>query len=270
MIRKNNTAKTSQNPLYIIIILLAVILSFFIGASLSFYTSGPIKSSQTIFTQKTVFKEKPVYISNSKEIAVRKMDIPAVSSEGQGISGTITVIVKKGTGQILTDVSNILINEDTEHSARTAAYYAFNYTKKDPHNYDVIYHIDINAPAIEGGSAGVAMTVLTIAALQDFKINQSVSTTGTINHDGTIGPAEGIEEKAEAMQRDNKTLFLVPYTESEKIIHEKEKYCRNYGNNRFCSEEVVSDKINIGGKVGIAVKEVKTIKDALKYLIISQ
>ena len=265
---QNNTQNTAQKILYFSVILLAIVLSFLIGVSLNPCVSENIGGKQ-IISQRTVFKEVPVYISNNKKISIRTMDIPAVSPEGEGISGSVTVILKNGTGQILADVSNILIKEDTEHSARTAAFYAFDYTKKDPKKYDVIYHIEINAPAIEGGSAGAAMAILTVAALENLELNKNISITGTINHDGTIGPAEGIEEKARAMKEINKTLFLVPPTESEKIIQEKEEYCKNYGNNEFCSTETTLSKTNISDLANIDVKEVETIKDALKYFIIS-
>ena len=66
----------------------------------------------------------------------------------------------------------------------------------DLSEYDLVYTIKANATVIEGASAGAALAVATVAALTGKELNSSVMMTGTINHDGTIGPVGGIFEKA--------------------------------------------------------------------------
>jgi len=265
---KGSQQKQNSVQIYVLLTLVAVILAFFVGFGLNI--------SQDLFAQisgqkmiHTIQKEVKVFVPSGEQVFIRNISIPAVSAEDEGISGVITVIIKEGNGMILTNVGNILIKEDTEHSARTAALYSFDYVQRNINNYDVIYNIDIDAPAIEGASAGAAMTVATIAALKNLKINNAVAITGTINHDGTIGPAQGIIEKAQAIKNSDKRLFLVPQTQSEETTAETEEYCQFYGENEFCTTETKVKKINISEEVEITIKEVEKIQDALNYFIIA-
>ncbi len=266
--------KTSKNHviptnIYVILLLIMVILAFFVGFGIN-TSHGFFRELSNKKIIQNIQTETKVYVPENSQVAIREISIPAISSDETGIAGRVVVIIKKGTGLILTDVGNILLNEDTEYSARTAAYYAFKYTKKDLNKYDVVYHIDIDAPAIEGASAGAALTIATISALLNYTLNNDVIITGTINHDGTIGPAKGLTEKAEAAKSLGKSLFLVPYTQSELIETTTEDYCQIYGKAEFCAAELTSKKINLSEQTGISIKEVKTIQDALNYLVISK
>jgi uncharacterized protein len=63
---------------------------------------------------------------------------------------------------------------------------------------------------IDGPSAGALMTSAVLAALLGDEIDPTVTMTGTINPDGTIGPVGGIPHKIEAAAAAGKTTVLVP------------------------------------------------------------
>lgn len=63
---------------------------------------------------------------------------------------------------------------------------------------------------IDGPSAGAFMTVGVAAAINGDAIDRSVSMTGTINPDGSIGPVSGIPEKLQGAKEVGKRKVLIP------------------------------------------------------------
>lgn len=253
----SNSDKMNKKTLTSFLITLSIVLAFFIG----FFSS---ESSRTIETR-FLDREKSVYISESRDISVRSLSIPAVSENEKGIFGEITVIVKNGTGMINIDVSNLLIDDDTEASLRKAAHYAFDYTEKDIENHDISYHLETNSPAIKGSSAGASAAVLTIAALKNRTIRDDVMITGTIHHDGEIGPADKIIPKAEAARKANSSIFLVPRTQSKKRNMTRSEYCAEYGGTEFCSNEYTPEVLDVEEESDITVREVRNVTEALEH-----
>ena len=124
----------------------------------------------------------------------------------------ITVDVRDGTGLVL---ANTAIPEgvDFQNSAKIAAQVAQNVTGVDLSKKDVIFSITTdnqNLQAVDGGSAGGAMTVLLSSAILGKSINNHVLMTGTIQSDGTIGPIGAVLEKAQAAANYGAKIFLVP------------------------------------------------------------
>jgi len=91
--------------------------------------------------------------------------------------------------------------------------------------------------------------------------------TGTIHHDGTIGPASGILEKAKAARIAGKSIFLVPRYQAEETNITEAEHCGIYGEQEFCNKEFKTDRIDIERESGIRVIEVNTIQEALEYYI---
>lgn len=202
--------------------------------------------------------EKPILIKEN-EIS---LTIPAVDSNGKGVTGELTTSIKKGSGLVLVNINNILAGYDTQYSARTAAHAANNYTNVSIENKDIIYSIKTNAQVIEGSSASSAFAIATIALLQDKKINSSVMITGVINEDGSISQVGSIPEKAKAGKEAGMKLFLIP-NGNLKGNFEREKSCISNGNSEYCEIKYVQ-KIN-ETEFGIQIKEVKNLEGALKY-----
>ncbi len=191
--------------------------------------------------------------------------LPAVSSEGKGVVTTLTVEALPGDGKVLVNINQLLFWIDTQQSIQIAKKVAQDYTKLDLSKYDLIYSIETNASLVEGPSAGAAITIATIAALENKTLNKSVMITGTINPDGTIGPVGGITAKAAAAKDIGAKLFLVPEGQGTYINYLPVKKCQQVGPLTYCVIEYKPQKVDISREVGIQVKEVSRIEDALKY-----
>jgi uncharacterized protein len=208
--------------------------------------------------------QKFVSFDNSTMVSI---SMPAVTDEDKGILTYLSVEATSGTGRILVDIDNLLFWEDTQQSMRVARKVAANITGVNIENYDLIYNIHANANVIGGPSAGAALTIATIAALEGRKINESVLITGSINHDGSLGPAGNILEKAKAAKTSGASLFLVPLSQSKGVVYETTKICEKFGWTDVCSVEQIPNKIDIAKEAGIEVMEVENISEAMKYLL---
>jgi uncharacterized protein len=203
-----------------------------------------------------------------KEISARnvvKLKVPAIDENGNGVLTTLVVEAMPGKGRVLTDIDHLIFFIDTQNSIQIAKSVAQGITGIDTSKIDLIYQIETNASAIGGPSAGAALTIATIAALENKTLNQKVGITGTINFDGTIGPVGGIEEKAKASKQAGIELFLVPEGQGTQINYIPKKECKKIGPIIYCTTEYLINKVDVSESVGIQVKEVKNIQEALKY-----
>ncbi len=77
--------------------------------------------------------------------------------------------------------------------------------------------VTLNVERIGGPSAGLAFTLSVIDALtpQPLTGNLDVAATGTIHHDGTVGPIGGVPQKAHSTVRAGIDLFLVPASQAD-------------------------------------------------------
>ncbi|MBI4177535.1 MAG: hypothetical protein HY516_04165 [Candidatus Aenigmarchaeota archaeon] len=196
------------------------------------------------------------------------MLIPAVDSKGEGLVTNLTVQVKPGSGRSLVDINDLSFWVDTQNSIRTAKDVAEKVTGIGLNNYDIVYSIVTNASAVEGPSAGSAIAIATVAALQDKKLRHDAMITGTINPDGSIGKVGDVVQKAAAAKSLNATLFLVPVGQLTQTVSGYEKLCKNYLFSKICSSAWRTREISLEKDVGIRVVEVKDIKDALGYMVI--
>ena len=200
------------------------------------------------------------------EISQRDITLVGVDDKGNGISAVMSVEVKPGTGLVLVDIDNLLADYTSQISARTAAKVAENITKIKLDNIDLIYHIKANASVIEGPSAGSAMTIATIAALQNKTINRDVLITGTIENDGSINSVGGIKEKANAAKERGAKIFLVPKA-NYLGDYEEVKLCKKTGNTEYCKVNYIQKDGGLDKELGIQVVEVGRIEEAIPYLI---
>jgi uncharacterized protein len=209
-------------------------------------------------------QEQKFFFSNENATFV-KMKLPAVDAEGMGVSTLLTVEAVQGTGKTLVDIENLLFWADTQHSIRMARLVANNFTNVSIDNYDLVYNVEANASVIGGPSAGAAITIATIFALGGKKPREDVMITGTVNHDGSIGPVSTILEKAKASKETGATLLLVPLLQSRDVIYETRKHCQKFGPMEMCTQETIPKKIDVSKEAGIEVVEVSSIGEALKY-----
>jgi uncharacterized protein len=197
-----------------------------------------------------------------------RMIIPAVDESGNGVTTLLSVQAKPGSGKVLIDVNNLFFFVDTQNSIRTAREVAQNVSGIDLSKVDLIYSVDANVSAVEGPSAGAALTIATIAAVENKTPNPHVVISGTINPDGTIGPIGGVLEKAKAAKEAGATSFLVPDGQGTSTTYQPQQNCKTIGPITYCTNEYKGSKTDISSAAGITIKEVSTINDALSYFII--
>jgi uncharacterized protein len=208
-----------------------------------------------------------------KEFAA-SVDIVAVRAQGEvGVVNTATVEVKPGKGRVLFAL-NPFVEPDTQQSAEIAASVAEQLTKKSLAEKDVIYSIDAGDVQLVGGpSAGAALTIATIAAIEEKDLNESVGITGTIQADGSIGQIGGVLEKAAAEADANKTLFLVPAGQSTITYYEKQVQEERRGNLVIQRVNYVPKKLDLNDfarqqQWDLRIAEVSGIEEALGYFLI--
>ncbi|MFH1248667.1 MAG: S16 family serine protease [archaeon] len=256
-----NPKKKSRvsNSLVVLIIILSIFNILMFAYDISFNKKSEDK---IIITQTKI----PDFVSMNN-ITVVSMKVPAVDDKNNGMSTLLMVEAMPGTGRTLVDIDNLLFWADTQQSIRTARKVAANITGLDINSYDLIYSIQANATVIGGESAGAAITITTIAALEKKRINESVMITGTINHDGTIGPISEILSKAKAAKRTGAELFLVPLLQSRDAVYETSQHCEKFGASDVCTIEQVPRKISVNEEAGITLYEVSSVREAIKYMI---
>jgi uncharacterized protein len=261
--------KKPKNQPFMKIIFLIILLSF-----VFFIVFGSLTGFKTrILTPKNaaenfIIKEQRfVSIDNSTLV---RMKTPAVNSEGKGVVTELAVEAMPGSGRALVDIDNLLFWADTQQSIRIARYVAGNISKINISNYDLVYTIHADASLIGGPSAGAAIAIATISALEGRPLNESVMITGTIKEDGSIGKVGEVFEKSVAVKEANATLFLVPSGQSINSVNKVTKECKKYGLMEICTIEQTSQEMPLNENnenTGIRIIEVENISEALSYFI---
>ncbi len=179
----------------------------------------------------------------------------------EGVLLGARIIVTNGTGHVFVD-TNPYTQVDLQGSARLAAMVASDVMGIDQRTYDFYYIIDISSPIIGGPSAGGALTVATIAAMNNWTLKPGVVMTGMINPDESIGPVGGIPYKLEAAAAKNATLFLIPQGQSTVTVRNTTGSINGTFIISKVKDETV-DVVELGKKLNVTVKEVSTIEDAV-------
>ncbi|MBI2548815.1 hypothetical protein HYW21_05690 [Candidatus Woesearchaeota archaeon] len=140
------------------------------------------------------------------------MKLLAVTELGdtfQGSPADVYLEIQPGNGRIFIDTFP-LTKLDTQISTRFAKEIACRTAEVDCSTKDFFYTIRAESGIIGGASAGAALTVLTVALLEDYPIDESVAITGTINSGGFIGPVIGLTAKIDAAAQEGITKVLIP------------------------------------------------------------
>jgi uncharacterized protein len=217
----------------------------------------------TIFPGQTIEYYYPKFFS-VKDSTYVSMYLPAVDENGQGIITTLGVESVPGSGRVLVDIENLVFWDDTQESIRTAKKVVRDITTKNLTNYDFVYNIHTDANMVGGPSAGAAIAIATIAALENKTLKENVMITGAIKEDGTLNLVTAVRAKAEAAKQINITTFLVPPGQSKETYYEIKKDCSS-AIEKFCIIRQISKERDIASEVGINIVEVSTIQEALNY-----
>jgi uncharacterized protein len=188
--------------------------------------------------------------------------LPAVySSEEIGVLTNLTVWVTDGTGHVFVDTEPYA-QVDMQGSARLSSIVACDITGTDPEAHDFFYVIYSDSPVIGGPSAGAAMTVATVAALENWTVDPRVVMTGMINPDGSIGAVGGIIAKLNVSARHGAHTFMIPpgqgnITEIVQVIEQDDPLAT------ISDELVTTNVIELGAAQGVKVREIDDIRDAV-------
>ncbi|MFH0973931.1 MAG: S16 family serine protease [Candidatus Micrarchaeota archaeon] len=189
------------------------------------------------------------------------------SDTGQGAIGNVTVEIRPGKGRVLVN-TNPFVEPDTQQSADTAARYAAAFTKKSIADRDVIYSFESPGQLVGGPSAGAAMTIATIAALEGKTPKRDVAMTGTIDSDGKIGFIGGVIEKADAAAADGVKLFLVPKGQEILQYYREREEQQQQGRFTVVRRYYVPVQLDVNnyttGEYGMTTRGVATASEAAK------
>ncbi len=244
---------------YVVYVFAAVVVGGILGFAFSEIQKG--------------FSQVPNYASQNIQIPVEglqaKINLAAVDNKGNGVVTPLSAEVKPGDGKILINIDKLNYWTDTQQSMQTARDVAERITGVNMKKVDLIYSLKTdNATLVGGPSAGAALTLATIAALKNKTLPKDIMMTGTIEEDGSIGKVGGIIEKAAAAKAVGAKLFLVPKGEGTQVYTKPEEKCARAAGFLICETNYNQIKVSVGESVGIEIKEVATIEDALKYFSI--
>ncbi len=184
----------------------------------------------------------------AKEGHIKLLAVSDDSGVLRGSMADLYLSVSDGSGRVFLDTYP-LTKLDTQISTRFAAEVACSLLEEDCSQRDFAYRIEAESNIVGGPSAGAATAALTAAMLAGLRVDESVALTGTINSGGLIGPVAGLKEKIEAASSAGLRLVLIPQ-----------------GKRYFTSGNMTVDLVEYGGELGIEVKEVAHLQDAVYEL----
>jgi uncharacterized protein len=200
---------------------------------------------------------------------------PVLQSDGFFETTTYVGTVLKITSEIRDGSGLVLVNTavptgvDFQTSARTAVNIAQKITMVDLSKKDVIFSIfsenNQELQAVDGGSAGGAMTVLLILNVSGKPINNKILMTGTIEQDGSIGEIGGVSQKADAAGKYGAKIFLVPKGQGVTQIESCDEKREGAFIYRSCTLQDKPLSPITESQYGMKVIEVDNIREALGY-----
>jgi uncharacterized protein len=219
-------------------------------------------------------KQSITISSSSKSIAAVAVR-PVMISDGffqdvqyEGTVMNIKVDIRDGTGLVLVNTQTPT-GVDFQTSAKTAVKVAEKYTGTSLSDKDVIFSIssknENELQAVDGPSAGMAMTVLLVIEIQNKPINDKILLTGTIQPDGSLGSVGGVPQKAEAAGKYGAKTFIVPKGQSMTFVQECTERKEGVFYFRNCKSEPRDLSPILEEKYGMKVVEASDLKSVLKY-----
>lgn len=186
-----------------------------------------------------------------------EMPLVAVGPDGKGMVTNLTIEMVAGKGRTFFS-SEPLIGIDTQNSERVAVAVAESITNKTTDDKDILFTIHTNATIVDGASAGSAMALATISALNQKRFRKDVMMTGTIHEDGSIGPVGSVAAKAKAAADAGAKIFLIPRGQSVQTMNVQVGEA---------AKTVTVNLTKIGEKWGVDIIEVSNIKQVLPVFL---
>lgn len=200
----------------------------------------------------------------------RTIPIVAVSNDGEGTVGKLTLKLIPGNNNVLVN-TNPFLDTEMQYSANKAVAVA---KQKSDYGFNRDFLFDYqagNSHLIGGESAGAASTVVAIAALENKTIRNDTAITGTIEPCGCIGNVGEVMEKAKAVSDAGYKRFLVPKGQSNITYYVRQSSERPTHNdyrthNTRYVQTILDLKEEAKNNWNLDIIEVSTIDDALKNM----
>lgn len=143
--------------------------------------------------------------------AQRHIYVPAVVSGQEGGLLSLLVRIEPGNGTVYTEIRPV-VGASTQISQSKAVEEAFASANKEQDECNVYFGFDEMgaSPAVDGPSAGLAMTIALKSALEQTTLREDIAITGTIESGGFVGRVGGIIDKAQAASRNGKKILISP------------------------------------------------------------
>jgi len=134
---------------------------------------------------------------------------PQPSYKGYVLYADVELV--EGEGRVLVN-TEVINGMDIQASVRTAATVVESLMGVSFSGTDIILTVkaEESVEAVDGPSAGGAITVALMAAVMDSRVLDGVYMTGTINSDGSIGEVGGVPYKALAAAEAGAQVIIVP------------------------------------------------------------
>lgn len=240
--RNKKERKVVKKTIFSLIIIFIFVIGIFIGLEIS--PKAELKVEEKLIDEKE-----------------NKINLVGVNQRNEGVPGELLTNIRNGNGNILVNVNDVLAGVSLQNSARVAAGLAEEYTNISLDDYDITYSIKTNAGVIDGPSAGSSIAIATIALLEDKELNENVVISGSISDKGVLESVGGIVPKSDAAKEMNASLFLVPESTILSSVYKEEKRCGSLNGDEYCEVVYIEEDVDLG----IQVKKVKDVQEALKY-----
>lgn len=160
-------------------------------------------------------------------------------TDGEGVALKLYVEKRPGSGRILVDIKNTLLETDLQSAALNSLAAAENLTGVKIEE-DIVF--TMSSPlegdiVLTGESAGAAMAIAIVALIEDREINENAVITGAVTARGKILSVSQVLSKAQAAKNAGADTLLVPEGQGRDV-----------------------------DIPGLRVVEVKTLEEALKYV----
>lgn len=203
-------------------------------------------------------------------VAVKEVQVSQFENSYEGVVMTAEVEIRRGEGRLLINTQP-KIGIDLQASGQTAEIVVQHITGVSFNNLDVILTIrgESETDVVDGPSAGAAITICMMTALQNRTTNSNVFISGTVNPDGTIGKVGGLPFKALAAAKKGAALFLLPPDQSNVTITipKEENPMPGLTVVSYEQEQVNLQQLLLEQGYKVHVAEVKTIVDAYTQFV---
>ncbi len=243
---------------------LEIALVFFVGLLSGVLLYGMLFPPAGVATAPTALEAQATLAAQG--VSTARMPVLAVRSDNdQGVATFVDVEIRPGKERILIN-TNPFVEPDTQESAETAVNISQGYTRTLLKDRDIIITFNADTQLVGGPSAGGAMTVALIAAIEGKAPNPQVAMTGTIEANGRIGPVGGVIQKAQAAAQKGYKKFLIPQGSRYFQYYESNTTTHREGGYTVQETEYVPRTLDLKKyameKWGLDVVEVPTIKEA--------